>query len=257
MDKREVVTRYEAQILKIGVSANSEIPINLMVYDRDRANTVLTNRDKIIKGKETFFVRMPLCPNNTVIAISGSGVITNIEQLTLQRKLDLVDMKNPDIAGFVYFAQRFAYNAGYMPVGLYKSDDKRFTINYQEILTDDKGREILSPMHIGEISGIIQVSQKWCVKATVPMRMAILLHEFSHKYLNEDIDNESEADLNALLVYLALGYPRVEAYEAFLTTFLSVPDNAYTKRLQESNKLRYENIKKFITEFEQNKLLVY
>jgi hypothetical protein len=34
--------------------------------------------------------------------------------------------------------------------------------------------------------------------------MAILLHEYSHFYVNQDINNESEADLNGLLIYLGL-----------------------------------------------------
>jgi hypothetical protein len=51
------------------------------------------------------------------------------------------------------------------------------------------------------------------------MRFAILCHEFSHFYVNEDMDNESEADINGLLIYLGLGYPRIEGYQAFLEVF--------------------------------------
>ena len=53
--------------------------------------------------------------------------------------------------------------------------------------------------------------------------MAILLHEFSHVYLNDNIDDEVEADLNGLLIYLGLGYPRIEAFEVFAKTFLAAP----------------------------------
>lgn len=84
---------------------------------------------------------------------------------------------------------------------------------------------------------------------TVPMRMAILLHEFSHYYVNDDMANEIEADLNGLLIYLGLGYPRIEAHEAFLKVFISTPS--------EQNKLRYDRLSKFINEFEKNNYIVY
>jgi len=81
------------------------------------------------------------------------------------------------------------------------------------------------------------------------MRMAILLHEYSHFYVNEKMHDETEADLNGLLIYLGLGYPRIEAYEAFLKTFVNVPS--------QQNKARYDTINKFINNFEQNNFIVY
>ena len=84
---------------------------------------------------------------------------------------------------------------------------------------------------------------------TFPMRMVIMMHEFSHYYANDDINNESEADLNALMIYLGLGYPRIEAHEAFLKTFIGcdTPENA----------ARYDLIQKFIRDFENNKVILY
>ncbi len=64
-------------------------------------------------------------------------------------------------------------------------------------------------------------------------------------YLNERIEDETEADLNGLLIYLALGYPRIEAYQSFLTTFKDTPTP--------QNKERYEILHQFITNFERNK----
>ena len=78
--------------------------------------------------------------------------------------------------------------------------------------------------------------------------MAILLHEFSHFYLNEKIDDEMEADLNGLLIYLGLGYPRIEAYQAFLETFKEKPTQL--------NKARYDLINKFINDFEKMNMVI-
>ena len=81
------------------------------------------------------------------------------------------------------------------------------------------------------------------------MRMAILLHEFAHFYLNKNIDDETEADLNGLLIYLGLGYPRIEGYEAFLQVFEGSPTA--------ENKKRYDVINEFIQNFEKKKFVMY
>jgi hypothetical protein len=81
------------------------------------------------------------------------------------------------------------------------------------------------------------------------MRMAILLHEFAHFYLNENIEDEIEADLNGLLIYLGLGYPRIDGYEAFLRVFEGTPS--------QENKVRYDVINKFIQDFENKKYVIY
>jgi hypothetical protein len=73
--------------------------------------------------------------------------------------------------------------------------------------------------------------------------MCILLHEFSHYYLNTDIANETEADLNGLLIYLGLGYPRIDAYNVFSQVFITAPNSVNTNRMK--------IIDKFIRNFEE------
>jgi hypothetical protein len=79
--------------------------------------------------------------------------------------------------------------------------------------------------------------------------MAILLHEFSHVYLNDNVDDEVEADLNSLLIYLGLGYPRIDAFEVFAKTFMNAPTD--------QNKDRYDKIKNFIDNFENHNTYLY
>jgi hypothetical protein len=110
-------------------------------------------------------------------------------------------------------------------------------------------KELETPARISKDNGTIQVSQKKFIPDTVPMRMAILLHEYSHYYVNKDINDETEADLNGLLIYLGLGYPRFEGHEAFLKTFINTPT--------EMNKVRYDKIKAFIDDFEKNNYIIY
>ena len=129
-----------------------------------------------------------------------------------------------------------------------KCDDNQYFILLSETIMGNNGQELTTPARVGRNTGIIQVSKQAFTKMTVPMRMAILLHEFSHFYLNEKIDDEMEADLNGLLIYLSLGYPRIEAYQAFLETFKERPSHL--------NKARYDLINKFINDFEKMNMVI-
>jgi hypothetical protein len=257
VDKKIVNTSYEAQILKVGVRANSHTPTWLSVYDAERPNTVFTHRSKKIRGYETFIVRLPLSAGVCAIEVGGTATIEKIQRLPLVRKLDMRDIANPDVRSFVEFFQRFAFNAGTMPLGTYKSDDGRYTIVYKDVIQYNNGAVSLSPMCIGEVSGIIEVAQRSVLKMTVAGRFALGCHEFAHVYMNEDSDSEEEADQNGLLLYLGLGYPRIEAYEVWLNTFLSVPDTPENERLYQLNKIRYDKMDKLITEFEKGNMLIY
>jgi hypothetical protein len=55
--------------------------------------------------------------------------------------------------------------------------------------------------------------------------------------------------LNGLLIYLGLGYPRVEAFEVFAKTFMNAP----TKQNQD----RFDKIKNFIDNFENHNTFLY
>jgi hypothetical protein len=121
-------------------------------------------------------------------------------------------------------------------------------IEYLPTIVNKDGRELTTPARISKVTGRIQVSKKQFDDYTVPMRFAILCHEFSHFYVNEDMDNESEADINGLLIYLGLGYPRIEAFQAFLEVFKDSPS--------QQNKKRYDRINNFIRNFEKNKMVI-
>ena len=163
--------------------------------------------------------------------------------------MDVVDIQNKSVKHFVDFAQRFSYNVSNLkPDTTYSSDDNQYFILLSETIRGNNGQELTTPARVGRNTGIIQVSKQAFTKMTVPMRMAILLHEFSHFYLNEKIDDEMEADLNGLLIYLSLGYPRIEAYQAFLETFKERPNNL--------NKARYDLINKFINDFEKMNMVI-
>lgn len=253
-------TRYEEFTLLIKVKTDKPEKIHLKVSDADQKNTVFTDRWKTVNGECSFYVRMPVSGKISLINLYNEKVgqhkednsfeVVEIKKIPLEKRLDVLDFSNNDLRSFINFCTRFCFNAGVLSSGTYKSSDGRFKIEYlPTIISSKSGKELQTPARINKDNGVIQVSQKKFVPDTVAMRMAILLHEYSHFYVNKDIDNESEADLNGLLIYLGLGYPRFEGHEAYLKTFISTPT--------EMNKVRYDKIKSFIDNFEKNNYIVY
>jgi hypothetical protein len=256
----KVPTRHEELTLLIKVFTHEPSKIRIKVLDEAQNDTSFTDRYKTVDGEAEFFVRMPVSPQNALVYVynedngnlmQGQDDSFEVESITkepLEKKLDVIDFSNPDVKSFINFATRFSYNAGTLPSGNYVSDDKKFVIKYLSIIEDD-GVEQTTPARIDISNGIIEISKKQFIKYTIPNRMAILLHEFSHVYLNDNVDDEVEADLNALLIYLGLGYPRIDAFEVFANTFMNAPT--------EQNKDRYDKIKNFIDNFENYNTYLY
>lgn len=248
-----VPTRHEELTLLVKVKTYEPQKIRIKVIDAEQPYTTFTDRFRTVDGESIFFVRMPVSPREAMVYIFNEAngnmqvggdpslEVVSITKEPLEKKLDVIDFSNGQVRSFVNFATRFAYNAGSLPSGTYTSDDRKFVIKYLPTIQDN-GVEQTTPARIDIDSGIIEISKKQFRDFTVPNRMAILLHEFSHVYLNDNIDDEVEADLNGLLIYLGLGYPRIEAFEVFAKTFLAAPT--------EQNKMRYQKIVNFIDNFE-------
>lgn len=255
-----VPTRYEEMTLLIKVRTNSPETIRIKVIDAHQPNTAFTDRYKTVDGETIFFVRLPVSGNDVLVYVYNEAYgnltsgqdntfeVVSITKEQLDKKLDVIDFSNPMVRSFVNFATRFSYNAGSIPTGNYVSDDRQFVIKYLPTI-EENGQEQTTPARIDIDNGVIEISKRQFVDYTVPNRMAILLHEFSHVYLNSNVDDEVEADLNGLLIYLGLGYPRIEAFEVFAKTFMNAPT--------EQNKHRFDTIKNFIDNFETHNTFLY
>jgi len=260
MKQQKIVTRYAPLTLCIELRTEFKSKIHLVVYDAKNRKRKFTERYKTITGDETLFVRMPLSPDVAIVEVfsdkggiakksDNSFEIVKVYKKGLERRFDVNDIGNRRIRSFVSFAQKFSYNVQDLePEETYKSDDGLYFIQLKQTIRNNQGKVLSTPARIGRRTGIIQVSKSQFAEFTIPMRMAILLHEFSHFYLNEKMDDEMEADLNGLLLYLGLGYPRIEAYQAFLETFKNAPNKL--------NKNRYDMINKFIGDFEKMDIVI-
>jgi hypothetical protein len=142
---------------------------------------------------------------------------------------------------FLTLAINFAQRAGFEKASdegvLWKTDDDKFRIKYFNVISDIKtGRVYNTPARIGHNTGIIEVAKAKFDKYTVPMRLIILLHEFSHKYKNPKIglpiSDEVGADINALYIYLGLGFSKIDAICVFANVFLKAQTKGNIDRMR-------------------------
>jgi len=244
--KTRIKTDRKKVVLAIKVQTNSPSKVRVRVSDSLKPFTYYTNRWNTVDGEATFFVNMPQSPKWSTLEIKGnlSGK-PKVRKMPLKQQFGCMDADTRLVRRFLKFSQHFAENAGILEAGrsIYESDDGKFVINYLDIIRNDEGRKMKTPARVSQTKGIIEVSKWHFKKYTVPMRMAILLHEFSHYYINREPSNETEADLHALIVYLGMGYPKIDAHMAFLKVFKDVPSDG--------NKERYDTIEEFIENFER------
>jgi len=247
----KVNTNHDPLVYHICVKTDSEQPIRAIAFDNKQPSTVFTDRKKNVNGTYDFYVRMPQCGNNTDIVVFNdkNGVqkddksFSIVKSGKLPMEKDILPIIDLTISqrSFLRFAQQFAYNAASLPVGSYCSDDNRFTIELYEDIIDDNGEVIPTSFRISTSDGTIQASKNMICNYTLPVIFFLLWHEYSHCYINKDLNNELEADLNALNIYLGLGYPYIDAVYALAITF----DGNRT----EENATRWEYCNKYIDDY--------
>lgn len=250
-------TYKQPSVLTIGIETAYPKKMYLVVRDKRNPNTHYTNRYKTIDGREELEVYLPVAPGLAEVVVASEkearGAMVDDQYRVYKAKRRPLERGEKFTANgekslindFVVFAEEFANKANYLSAGgsIYTSDDGRFKIKYLDIIVDRSGKVLKTPARISNKTGIIEVSKKHFEEYTVPMRMAILLHEFSHFYLNENHADEIEADLNALAIYLERGYPSIDAYNVFTTVFADSPTDL--------NKARFKRLDKFIQNYKR------
>ena len=257
-------TNRKPLTIQFTVFTDRKESIVLRVRDADKPYTYYLDRKGKVSGERKFSIKMPQSPNKCIIEVwnekvgnKSAGVDKSFSVIgkdgkptykvvALQTALNCYDSKNVKITNFIKFAQEFSERASILSSNksVYISDNGKFRIDYVDVIKDDKtGKALTTPARISHAKGVIQISKKHFLGYTVPMRMTLLLHEFSHYYLNKNISNEVEADLNAVLIACCMGYPLIEVHKAFIEVFKTAPTDL--------NKLRLKKILTFISNFDE------
>lgn len=202
--------------LELVMQSNQPREIYVTGYDTGNQDPYFTRICQLEPGRRhTFYCGMPISPKQLRVQIFDQNDRIFNRQNFLVSQPRLVGLKTLQIsldqytADFLKFAEYMAVNMPYLQTGKNYRLDNRFEIRLYHDL------ETSTPARIHSTENFIEVSKSDFLKMTIPRRIIILLHEYAHNYLNNNPENESEADINALTIYLARGYPFMEAVYAF------------------------------------------
>jgi hypothetical protein len=230
--------------LYITIKCDGKKKFRVIADDYGKPNSQYANRDVIVSGEKTIFISFPVSPKKIGLEIFN---IADPNDNSFTVKVQAKPLKtyniwmDSDTKDFLTLAINFAQRSGFEKASdngiLWKTDDDKFRIKYFNVISDVKtGRVYNTPARIGHNSGIIEVAKSKFDKYTVPMRLIILLHEFSHKYKNPkmglEISNEVGADINALYIYLGLGFSKIDAICVFANVFLKAQTKGNIDRMR-------------------------
>ena len=226
--------------LKLVLSQDCKCVVKCRNANNNKAMTVFYERKFDASPKEEMTIRLPQNAKNVLIEVDVMG---GAEIVSLKTKKVRLNSYAPCYAKdikFIRFAQALCDMLPYLT-----ASNAPFTINGFSIIVFQDIPNTMTPARIHNETGVIEVSKNKMMFNTVPVNMAILLHEYSHFYLNQDLNDEVEADLNSVKMYLGLGYPVYEILKGFSMVF----DHADVPM----NRERYEYLQTFVDNFQKLK----
>ena len=230
--------------LNITIKCAGEKTFGVIAEDNGKPNSEYANRELTINGSRTIYLSFPVSPKQLQIKVwnckdaNDSDFTVELEKKELKSYDIWLDDETRDFLTLcVHFSQICGFERASQKGRRFTTEDKKFNIKFFDVIYDIKtGNKLSTPARIGHNSGVIEVAKYKFVNYTIPMRMIILLHEFSHKYKNPklglDISNETGADVNALYIYLGLGFSKIDAICVFANVFLKAQTKGNIERMR-------------------------
>ena len=212
--------------------------------DYGKKNSKYADRQIKVDGERRIYFSFPVSPKKLFLGCCNTENVRDKDFQVSLLKTPLKDYNiwlDDDTQQFLDLAVPFAQVCGFEqadPNGkVFTTNNRRFNIKFFPIIKDyASGKTMNTPARIGHQTGNIEVAKVKFDKYTIPMRMAILLHEFSHVYKNPKIDleisNETGADINALYIYLGLGFSKIDAICVYANVFLKAQTKGNVERMR-------------------------
>lgn len=240
--------------LTLNITSPKTKKIRVWAEDFGKPNSKYADREIVVEGKRSIYFSFPVSPKTLFIgALNADNPNDKDFEVTLiETKLrDYNVWLDSNTDQFLSVAINFSQVCGFEPASqkgrIFTNDEGKFRIKYFDAIRDfATGKVLGTPARIGHQTGIIEIAKARFDKYTIPMRLMILLHEFSHKYKNPKIglkiSDEVGADINALYIYLGLGFSKIDA--------ICVYANVFLKAQTQSNIDRMRKICDYINKFE-------
>ena len=241
--KRTLYTANEPMRLNITIKCKGNRSFRVFCEDTGKVNSKYADRVIKVSGTRLIYFSLPVTPKELNICCydinekNNLGFEINVEKERLTTYNVWIDSETKDFLKLaVYFAQVCGFEQASTKGRIFQTEDEKFKIKYYPVIVDVKtNRAMNTPARIGHSTGNIDVAKIQFDKYTVAMRMIIELHEFCHVYKNPriglEISNEIGADLNALYIYLGLGFSKVDAIYVYANIFLKAQTPGNMKRM--------------------------
>jgi len=244
VQKALVHTKGKPMAIDLGIELMQPCRVRIIARNPKSPNIVYYDRQFFASKNEEMEIRLPQSKNEVEVIVACFGMPQDNIRITKLKKVGLKQYPSCYNRGrtlrFVRFAQQICERLPELTTGDYYSLNNEFHLQVFDTIPNTQ-----TPARIHNDLGVIQVSKQKMGGNTVPMNMAILLHEYSHFYMNKIQVDEIEADINGLKIYLGLGYPIVESHKSFTDVFQH-SDNPM-------NRERYAYIFEFVDRFEKTK----
>tara|TARA_R110000751_G_scaffold36021_2_gene88244 strand:- start:215 stop:1003 length:789 start_codon:yes stop_codon:yes gene_type:complete len=242
--KEQIKSNNEKFSIHVGIKCNGKKRLRVRVKDQGKVNTNYVDRQMNVTDSRNIYFNFPVTPKVMDLVVSNldDPNDTDIQITTIRTPLkDFNIWLDQDTQDFLSLAIPFAQVCGFETATgngrLFTTNDKKYQIKFFDIIRDYKsGKPLNTPARIGHSTGRIEIAKVKFDKYTVPMRMAILLHEYSHVFRNPkiglEIQNEVGADINALYIYLGLGFSKIDAICVYANVFLKAQTKGNIERMR-------------------------
>lgn len=230
--------------LFITIKCSGTKNIRVWAEELGKRNSKYADREIEVNGERTIYFSFPVSPKNLFIgALNCENPNDNTFQVIIEEK-ELTTYQvwlDEETRNFLNLAVHFSQVSGFEDASdkgrVFTTNNGEFTIKYFNVIRDLATKQPMNtPARIGHNTGIIETAKCKFDKYTIPMRIIILLHEFSHKYKNPkiglEISNEIGADINALYIYLGLGFSKIDAICVFANVFLRAQTKGNIERMR-------------------------
>lgn len=250
-------TKYESNNRKfslyITIKCNGKKAFRVWAEDYGKKNSKYADRQIDVQGERTIYFSFPVSPKNLFLAVVNA---VDVRDQDFEVKIEEGNLRtyniwmDEDTKDFLDLCIPFSQVCGFTKAGANPIDfnQGQFSIAFYDVIRDKlSGAALSTPARIGHQTGRIETAKVKFDKYTIPMRVMILLHEFSHKFKNPKIglpiNNEFGADINALYIYLGLGFSKIDAICVFAKVFLAAqtPENVARMRKINDYIQKFEN----------------
>lgn len=235
MNLPNINTDNKKVIINMDLYYSKPADVRIIGRDAKDKNTVYFNRlaNPGVAGAFNIDFPLPVSPKELQIEVKPENEYDKFTYfIKSMGSEDLnpvgVDADEMDVE-YIKFLRWFCENASHLPAGEYRWPGLKPWINYMDRIVDSELGILTTPARVDHNSGEHQIAREMFKTYTIPQRMVIGAHEYSHwKY---DNTNEIFCDLNALRICLGLGFPKSECIYTF-TNILN-DDHESNNRLAE------------------------